>query len=86
MLNNHDELLLRDLKLQPPWLLWLYCLLGITAAFSGLALENGMLSKVACLGGGFLIALGAEKLVTRRIRTAALALVNRSRSILESDQ
>lgn len=78
MLNKHDELLLRDLKLQPPWLLWLYCLLGVTAAVSGLALENGMLSKVACLGGGFLIALGAEKLVTRRIRTAALALVNRS--------
>lgn len=80
MLNKHDELLLRDLKLQPLWLLWFYCLVGAIAAVSGLALENGMLSKVACLGGGFLIALGAEKLVTRRIRTAALALVNRYRS------
>ena len=78
MLNKHDELLLRDLKLQPLWLLWFYCLVRAIAAVSGLALENGMLSKVACLGGWFLIALGAEKLVTRRIRTAALALVNRS--------
>ena len=62
MLNKHDELLLRDLKLQPLWLLWFYCLVGAIAAVSGLALENGMLSKVACLGGGFLIALGAENL------------------------
>ena len=49
MLIKHDELLLRDLKLQPLWLL--------------------------CIRGGFLVALGAEKRVTRRIRSAALQAV-----------
>jgi hypothetical protein len=75
MLNKHDELLLRDLKLQPAWLMLAYMSLGILAAGLGLLTESGLLSKVACLGGGFLIALGAEKLVSRRIRTAALALI-----------
>jgi len=53
---------------------------------TGLSLDNGILSKIACLGDGFLIALGAEKLVTRRIRTAALALVQSSRSFSDSGQ
>jgi hypothetical protein len=78
MLNQHDELLLRDLKLQPLWLLWLYIVLGVVAAISGFVLAEGNLSKAACFGGGFLISLGAEKLVTRRIRNAALSLVNRN--------
>ncbi len=77
MLNKHDELLLKDLKLQPLWLLQLYVVLGVVAAICGFVLESGNLSKAACLGGGFLIALGAEKLVTHRIRKAALSLVNR---------
>lgn len=75
MLNKHDELLLRDLKLQPTWLMLAYVGLGLLAAVSGFLAESGPLSKVACLGGGFLIALGAEKLVSRRIRKAALALI-----------
>ncbi|MBD1833525.1 hypothetical protein H6F74_05245 [Trichocoleus sp. FACHB-90] len=78
MLNKHDELLLKDLKLQPLWLLQLYVVLGVVAAISGFVIESGNLSKAACLGGGFLIALGAEKLVTHRIRKAALSLVNRN--------
>ncbi|MBD2259051.1 hypothetical protein [Pseudanabaena sp. FACHB-2040] len=52
-----------------------YISLGIFAAGLGFLTESGLLSKVACLGGGFLIALGAEKLVSRRIRAAALALI-----------
>lgn len=78
MLNKHDELLLSDLKLQPLWLLWLYIVLGVVAGISGFVVGNGNLSKAACFGGGFLVALGAEKLVTRRIRNAALSLVKRN--------
>lgn len=75
MLNKHDELLLRDLKLQPTWLMLAYVGLGLLAAVLGFLVESGFLSKIACLGGGFLVALGSEKLVSRRIRTAALALL-----------
>lgn len=78
MLNKHDELLLKDLKLQPLWLLWIYVVLGVVAAISGFVFENGNLSKSVCLGGGFLIALGSEKLVTRKIRNAALSLIKKS--------
>lgn len=78
MLNKHDELLLKDLKLQPLWLLWIYVALGVVAAISGFVFESGNLSKAVCLGGGFLIALGAEKLVTRKIRNAALSLIKKS--------
>jgi hypothetical protein len=75
MLSKHDELLLKDLKLQPQWLLWLYIAIGISAAVMGLVLLNWRTEAVACVGGGFLIALGAEKLVTRRIRSAAVRAV-----------
>jgi hypothetical protein len=78
MLNKHDRLLLRDLKLQPLWLLWLYIILGVLAAVIGFIIERGLLSKIACFGGGFLICLGAEKLVTRRIRTVALSLLDKN--------
>jgi hypothetical protein len=78
MLNKHDRLLLKDLKLQPLWLLWFYIILGILAAVIGFIFEQGILSKIACFGGGFLICLGAEKLVTRRIRTVALSLIDKS--------
>jgi hypothetical protein len=47
----------------------------------GFILEEGILSKLACFGGGFLICLGAEKLVTRRIRTVALSLINQQQSL-----
>lgn len=77
MLNKHDRLLLKDLKLQPLWLLWFYIILGILAAVIGFIFEQGILSKIACFGGGFLICLGAEKLVTRRIRTVALSLLEK---------
>ncbi|MBD2127090.1 hypothetical protein NDI39_00025 [Microcoleus sp. ZQ-A2] len=78
MINKHDRLLLKDLKLQPLWLLWFYIILGVLAAIMGFILEEGILSKIACFGGGFLICLGAEKLVTRRIRTVALSLLDKN--------
>lgn len=75
MLNAHDTALLRDLKLQPLWLCAGYVGLGLVAAVSGWQLE-GSSAKLLCAGGGFLVALGAEKLVSRRIRQAALLLVS----------
>lgn len=71
MLSKHDELLLKDLRLQPVWLLWLYVVLGVAASIVGLFLLSWSTEAMVCVGGGFLIALGAEKLVTRRIRAAA---------------
>jgi len=41
MISKHDELLLRDLKLQPLWLLWLYVALGVLAVVSAL-LRTGL--------------------------------------------
>ncbi len=72
MLSMHDELLLKDLKLQPLWLLSLYIALGVTAASTGLAMLNWRFEAITCVGGGLLVALGAEKLITRRIRAAAV--------------
>jgi hypothetical protein len=72
-LSTHDAALLRDLKLQPIWLCAGYVALGAASAASGW-MPEGAAAKCLCLGGGFLIALGAEKLVTRRIRSAALQL------------
>jgi membrane associated rhomboid family serine protease len=71
MLSKHDELLLKDLKLQPVWLLWFYVVIGIAASIAGLVLLDWSAAAFACVGGGFLVALGAEKLVTRRVRAAA---------------
>jgi hypothetical protein len=73
-INRHDELLLKDLKLQPIALCVGYVVIGAAAGLIGL-LTDGPAAKWLCLGGGFLVALGAEKLVSRRIRYAALALV-----------
>jgi hypothetical protein len=78
MLSKHDELLLKDLKLQPLWLLWLYVVIGVIAAGIGLIGSGANLQAILCVGGGFLVALGAEKLVTRRIRRAAASVVNES--------
>lgn len=75
MLTKHDELLLKDLRLQPLWILWLYVALGVAAAAFGLVRAGLSLEGALCVGGGFLVALGAEKLVTRRIRSAALQAV-----------
>lgn len=72
MLSKHDELLLRDLKLQPLWLLWFYIFLGLGATIFALFRLEMSFDAMLCVGGGFLIALGAEKLVSRRIRNAAL--------------
>lgn len=74
MLNPHDRALLRDLKLQPLWLLWLYVGIGLAALGIGLTAEARS-ARWLCAGGGFLLALGAEKLVSRRIRHAALLLI-----------
>lgn len=56
MLSKHDELLVRDLRLQPLWLLWLYIVLGLLAVTLGLLQDSGV-AKAACVGGGFLVAL-----------------------------
>lgn len=72
MLDKHDQLLLRDLKLQPLWLLWLYVALGLSSIAISLLRSGITLEALLGVGGGFLVALGAEKLVTRRIRSAAL--------------
>lgn len=74
MLSAHDEALLKDLRLQPVALLIAYVALGVAALAAGLLVEHE-LSPWLCAGGGFLIALGAEKLVSRRIRQAASALL-----------
>lgn len=74
VLSSHDQLLLRDLKLQPIWLLWLYVALGVLAACVSLALAGVSVATVLGIGGGFLVALGAEKIVTRRIRFLAARL------------
>jgi hypothetical protein len=72
MLSKHDALLLKDLKLQPRWLLWTYIALGIAAGGAGVAISSERLPALLCLGGGVLLALGAEKLVTRRLRSIAI--------------
>lgn len=76
MLSKHDELLLRDLRLQPLWLLWVYIAVGVVATVSGVIYSGASVGAVLCVGGGFLVALGAEKLVTRRIRLAAIYVVS----------
>lgn len=77
MLNAHDRALLRDLKLQPLWLLFGYIAIGVVALGVGLTLDDAT-ARWLCAGGGFLIALGAEKLVSRRIRKAAQQLMDDS--------
>jgi GNAT superfamily N-acetyltransferase len=72
-MNWHDKLLINDLKNQPLILVVLYLLIGFFSLVVGLQAE-GMVSKWLCAGGGFLIALSIEKLVTRRIRVAASQL------------
>lgn len=73
MISKHDQLLLSDLTWQPTWLLVTYIMLGIVAVAVGM-IGNITLQSVLCAGGGFLIALGAEKLVSKRIRRIAKQL------------
>jgi hypothetical protein len=77
MLNSHDRALLRDLTLQPLWLLFGYIAVGVSALAVGLVSDDAT-ARWLCAGGGFLIALGAEKLVSRRIRHAARQLMDDS--------
>lgn len=79
MLSAHDRALLKDLRLQPIGLLIGYIVLGLVSLGAGLLLEHS-LAPWLCAGGGFLIALGAEKLVSRRIRQAATALLREMES------
>ena len=74
-LSKHDELLLKDLKLQPIWLLSIYIVVGVSAVAVGFVSLGVSLHAWLLVGGGFLIALGAEKLVTRRIRRAAASVL-----------
>lgn len=74
---KHDELLLKDLRFQPIWLMIAYVVIALISFSVGLGIEYSI-SKWLCGGGGFLIALGAEKLVSRRIRFAAKRLLDSS--------
>lgn len=75
MQARHDELLLRDLKLQPIALLLADVEVGGFAFAVGVVQGGTDAPAWLCAGGGFLIALGAETRVTRRIRRAALAVL-----------
>jgi hypothetical protein len=78
VLSKHDELLLRDIQMQPVWLLWLYVAVGLGAAVFAAFILDWRAESLLAAGGGFLVALGAEKLVTRRIRLAALQTLQSS--------
>ncbi len=73
-LNKHDELLLKDLKFQPLWLVVSYVMIGLTCFAVGIYL-NHWIAKWICGVSGLLIGMGAEKLVTRRIRQSARKLM-----------
>jgi len=75
VLSKHDELLLRDVQLQPAWLLWIYVTLGLGAGVYAAFILEWRPESLLSAGGGFLVALGAEKLVTRRIRLSALRVL-----------
>lgn len=68
-MNKHDELLLKDLKLQPRIVIYFYLLIGIIASIVGLYISDFSLTSILTLLGGALIALGVEKLVSLRLRT-----------------
>ena len=74
-MNTHDELLIQDLKRQKPWVIAMYIITGILSIGIGFGFESPQ-SKLLCAGGGFLTALGIEKMVSRKIRRIALELWN----------
>jgi len=69
-MNKHDELLLNDLNRQRPWILGAYVATGLLSLGVGFGFDFPQ-SKILCAGGGFLTALGVEKLLTRKIRKLA---------------
>lgn len=73
LLARHDDLLIKDLRWQPLWLIWIYIAVGLACSAAAFVLPPGAEAILVAIGGGFLLALGCEKLVTRRIRLAALA-------------
>lgn len=77
-MNKHDELLLKDLKLQPKSIIYIYLLVGIIASAVGLYMSNFSLISFLVLLGGSLIALGIEKLVSRRLRTILIEIAEKS--------
>lgn len=79
-MNKHDKLLLKDLKLQPKSIVYIYLTIGIIASAVGLYLSNFSLTSILTLLGGSLIALGIEKLVSRRLRTILVEIAEKSSS------
>ena len=76
-MNKHDELFLKDLKLQPKIILYFYLLIGIIASIVGLYMSNFSLTSILTLLSGALIALGIEKLVSLRLRTILVELAEK---------
>jgi len=76
-MNKHDELLLKDLKLQPKIIIYFYLLIGIIASIVGLYISDFSLTSILTLLGGALIALGAEKLVSLRLRAILVEIADK---------
>jgi hypothetical protein len=79
-MNTHDELLLNDLNRQRPWVLGVYVVTGLLSLGVGFGFDFPQ-SRILCAGGGFLTALGIEKLVTQKIRKLALELWEKNRNL-----
>lgn len=75
MSTPQQEKLLQELKLQPAWLLWAYIVIGAIGIAAGVTLRGITLDAILCVGGGFFLALGAEKMVSMRVREAAVAML-----------
>lgn len=76
-MNKHDELLLKDLKLQPKIIIYFYLFIGIIASIVGLYMSDFSLISILTLLGGALIALGIEKLVSLRLRTILVKIAEK---------
>ncbi len=74
-LSLHDELLIKDLGKQKPWMILLYFFVGALSLLSGFYFDSSV-SNLLCAGGGFLTALAIEKSVTRKVRMIALQLIH----------
>ncbi len=76
-MNKHDELLLKDLKLQPKIIIYFYLFIGIIASIVGLYMSDFSLISILTLLGGALIALGIEKLVSLKLRTILVKIAEK---------